>query len=98
VIIAIIREVGYRKVCARWVPKMLIVEHKPARKNICGELFQPNEEYGIDFLSRIITDHETRVHHYDPLTKIQSMEWHDQSSPLKINSKVHTCAVKVLAR
>jgi hypothetical protein len=77
---------------------MLIVEHNPARKNICGELFQPNEEYGIAFLSRIITGLETRVHHYDPLTKRQSMEWHDQSSRFKKHSKVQACAVKVMAR
>jgi hypothetical protein len=29
------------------------------KKGICGELFQPNEEDGIVFLSRIITDEET---------------------------------------
>jgi hypothetical protein len=38
---------------------MLTVENKTPRKKICGELFQPNEEDGIVFLSRIITDEET---------------------------------------
>jgi hypothetical protein len=33
-VMAIIRELGYRKVCARWVSKMLTVEHKAAQKNI----------------------------------------------------------------
>jgi len=32
VVITIIRESGYRNVCARWMPKMLTVEHKPGRK------------------------------------------------------------------
>jgi hypothetical protein len=31
-VMAIIRELGYRKVSARWVPKTLTVEHKTARK------------------------------------------------------------------
>jgi hypothetical protein len=31
-VMAIIRELGDRKVCARWVPKMLAVEHKTSQK------------------------------------------------------------------
>jgi hypothetical protein len=27
-VMAVIRELDYRNVCARWVPKMLTVEHK----------------------------------------------------------------------
>jgi hypothetical protein len=42
-VMAIIRELGYRKVCARWVPKMLTVEHKRARKNICAEILQRSD-------------------------------------------------------
>jgi hypothetical protein len=34
-ITAIIREPGYRKLCARWAPKILTVEYKTARKNTC---------------------------------------------------------------
>jgi len=57
VVIAIIREFGYRNVCARWVPKILTVEHKPARKKKI--FFQPSEEDGIVLVSRITTDEET---------------------------------------
>jgi hypothetical protein len=31
-VVTIIRELGYRKLCARWVPKMLTVELNTARK------------------------------------------------------------------
>jgi histone-lysine N-methyltransferase SETMAR len=48
-VMAIIRELGYRKVCAKWVPKMLTVEHKTARKNICAELLQRSEKDGDAF-------------------------------------------------
>jgi len=54
--IAITKDCGYRKVCAKWAPKILKLEHKTARKT---EMF----------MSGIITSDESRVHHYGPLTK-----------------------------
>jgi hypothetical protein len=58
-VMGIVRELGYRKVCTTWVPKMLSVEHKTARKNVCAELLQCNEKDGDAFLSRISTGDET---------------------------------------
>jgi hypothetical protein len=49
-------------------------------KNICAELLQSSKD-GDAFLSRAITGDESGVHHFDPLTKRPSMEWHHQSSP-----------------
>jgi len=40
------QRLGYRKVCARWAPKILTVEHKTARKNTCAELLQHSEKDG----------------------------------------------------
>jgi len=56
-------------------------QHITARKNICAELLQRSEDDGDAFLSIAITRDEPRVHHFDPLTKRLSMEWHHQSSP-----------------
>jgi hypothetical protein len=36
-----------------------------------------------EFLSRIVTGDETWLHHFEPETKIQSMEWHHANSPKK---------------
>jgi transposase len=33
-VMAIIRKLGYRKVCAKWVTKMLTVEHKTTRRYV----------------------------------------------------------------
>ena len=52
----------------------------------CAELFRRRKN-GDAFLERIITGDETRVHHCDPLPKIQSMEWHHELLQLKKNSK-----------
>jgi hypothetical protein len=66
-------------------------------KYIYALLLQCSEDDGYAFLSRIITGEESRVHHYDPLTKRQSMELHHQSSPRKKKFKVQTSAGNVMA-
>jgi hypothetical protein len=42
--IAIIRELGYRKVCSRWVLKMLTIEHTSAQKNTCAVFLHHSEK------------------------------------------------------
>ncbi|GFT49575.1 HTH_48 domain-containing protein [Trichonephila clavipes] len=52
---------NYRKLCSRWVPKMLTDEHKP---KILGNALSFLERYsneGNDFLSHIVTGDETWV-------------------------------------
>jgi hypothetical protein len=51
----IIHQLGYSKVCARWVPRSLTEEHKKQRKIICSELLAHYEAEGDDFLSTIVT-------------------------------------------
>ena len=50
-----IESLGYRKVCARWVPRLLTKEHKGQRKAITSELLQRYRHEGDDFLLRIVT-------------------------------------------
>jgi hypothetical protein len=45
------------------------------------------ESGGQVFLSRIVTAEETSIRHFEPKTKMQSMEWHHPQSPEKKNSK-----------
>jgi hypothetical protein len=61
-----------RKVGAEYVHRQ--THNSP--KNICAELLQRSEDDGDAFLSRAITGDESWVHHFDPLTKRLSMEWH----------------------
>jgi hypothetical protein len=62
----IIHQLGYSKVCARWVPRNLTEEHKQQRKAICSELLARYEVEGDDFLSIIVTGVETWIHHLAP--------------------------------
>ena len=76
-------KLGFHKACARWVPKQLTEVHKQTRVDICQKHL---DRYGNEqdiFLVRIITGDETWVHHYEPESKWQSMEWKHPQSPCK---------------
>lgn len=54
---------GYRKICARWVPKELSPDHLKKRMAASLELLTRYHEEGDDFLDRLITCDKTWVHH-----------------------------------
>ncbi|GFS16630.1 transposase [Elysia marginata] len=72
---------GYRKVSARWVPRMLTPQMKLQRVEICRELLAKFAKDGEDFLRQIVTGDESWVHHYDPESKQQSKEYRHKTSP-----------------
>ena len=60
------QELGFSKVSARWVPRLLTPEQKHTRCTVSKgnlELFEADED---NFLARFITVDETWVHHYQP--------------------------------
>ena len=87
---------GYRKVSARWVPRQLTVEMKARRKTICTQLLERFTHDGERFLRSIITGDESWVHHYDPESKMQSMQYRHKNSPAPKKFKVVASARKVL--
>ena len=89
-------ELGFHKVCARWVPRELTAEHKRKRLEVCQHLLDRYNNKGERFLSRIITGDETWVHHYEPESKRQSMEWKHPGSPVKKKFKTRASAGKVM--
>lgn len=100
---------GFRKVCARWVPRQLTEDLKKRRVEACKQLLKRyradtcavpqcdvpgNGSYS--FLQRIITGDETWVHHYEPESKRQSLQWkHPMSPPMK-KFKTQSSVGKVL--
>ena len=72
-----------RKLCARWVPRLLTMEQKQRREDVsieCLAMFHSNK---AEFLRRFITMDETWVHHFTPETKEQSKQWtaREESAP-----------------
>jgi len=66
---------GYNKISARWVPRMLSRDHKQNRVNSCRLMLDLYNEDPDGFERRIITGDECWIHHYDPECKRDSMEW-----------------------
>ena len=62
----IIRDLGYWKVCVRWVPRGLTFDHKTARKAVSLELSARSEAEGEN-LSQVVTTNDTWVH-FEPET------------------------------
>jgi hypothetical protein len=91
---SIIETLEYSKVCSKWVPQSLTADHKIQRKTISSELLEHFDAEGEAFLSRIVTGDETWVHHFEPETKRQSMDWHHPQSPRKKKFKTALSAGK----
>jgi hypothetical protein len=80
----IVATLEYRKVYARWVPRMLTQEYKEHRMEVCQSLLDQYEAEGDSLLDRITTGDETWCYHYEPWSKRQRMEWRHVNSPLKL--------------
>jgi histone-lysine N-methyltransferase SETMAR len=81
-------ELGMKKLCARWVPRLLTADQKRTRVKIseqCLECFNKNK---TDFVRQFITMDETWIHHYTPESKQQSKQWTEAgcSAPKKTRS------------
>jgi histone-lysine N-methyltransferase SETMAR len=71
----ITEHLGFSKVCARWVPRLLTHNQKQVQQGICQGLLNRYERGGNNFLHRIVTCDESWAHHYTPESKTASMEW-----------------------
>lgn len=87
---------GFHKVCARWVPKQLTQLHKQTRLDICKQHLDRYVNERDNFFDRIITGDETWIHHYEPESKRQSMEWKHPNSPSKKKFKTQPSVGKLM--
>ena len=68
-------DLGMRKLTAKWVPCLLIIDQKRYRVRDSKsylDLFKCNP---IDFSRRIVTIDETWIHHFTPESKQQAKQW-----------------------
>ncbi|UYV74378.1 hypothetical protein LAZ67_11003288 [Cordylochernes scorpioides] len=88
---------NFRKVCARWVPRLLLGNHKQQRMEAARAFLEMHQRDGDQLFSRIVTGDESWVHHSTPETKRQSMVWKkpEESAPKK--AKVTISAGKFMA-
>ena len=88
---------GFRKVCARWVPHSLTADNKETRLSVCGDLFECYDTKGNDFLHCIVTGDETWLHQFEPESKRSSMQWRHITSPHPRKFRITSSAKKVMA-
>ena len=69
-----------RPVASKFVPRLLIVDQKQQRLDVCLDL-KENAANDPSFLSNVITVDETWVYAYDSDTKTQSSQWESTGSP-----------------
>jgi len=93
----IVNDLGFSKVSARWVPKLLSVEHKRTRLTLSRECLDMYQAEPVKFLDRFVTMDETWVHHHTPESKQQSKQWKRQGSPPPKKAKALLSAKKVMA-
>ena len=81
-------QLGLKKLSARWVPRLLSVDHKRNRVSTlkdCVELFNRNSN---EFLRRFVTVDETWINYNTPETKQQSEQWVFPGEPAPKKAKV----------
>ena len=66
---------GYRKLYARWVPKMLTDDHKTKRMGSALKFLPRYAQEGDEFLDSIMTGDETWGFYHTPESKQQSLQW-----------------------
>jgi histone-lysine N-methyltransferase SETMAR len=72
----ILKEINWSRVCAKWVPRELTMEHKRQRVQCATENLQVWRQVGDEEFRRLlITMDETQLPMFNPLTKQQSMQW-----------------------
>src|SRR6202042_506879 len=74
--------------------KDLTKQWKRRRVNCCQQLLKKCQSK--NFLETMVTVDETWVHHYDPESKIASMQWKTPGSPTPVKPRAEKSAGKVM--
>jgi transposase len=78
---AMIENLGYHKVCAKWVPRQLTPDLRHIRVEGCQELLIMFEVQKDTFFTNVVTGDETWAYLYDLESKNQSKDWWHTGSP-----------------
>ena len=72
----ILRErLGLHKICARWVPNLLIDEQKQSQVRLSSQVIEKYDKCVPHCLEEIVTGKETWIYHFQPDSKVKSKVW-----------------------
>ena len=93
----IYKHLGMSKVSARWVPRNLNMQDRQQMVESSQELLEVYNVNPEDFHTHLVTGDETWLHHWDPDTKKESMQWKHPGSPPPKKIRTQPSASKVMA-
>ena len=76
---------------------MLTPVQKATRVDVSQELLALHDRDSADFAWRLVTGDETWIHHWDPETKQESMQWKHIDSPPTKQFRTQPSASKFMA-
>ena len=85
---AVTEKLGYRRLCARWVPEILTDDHKMKRMGSTLKFLTRYAQERYEFLDYIVTGDDTSGFHHTPESKQKSLQWRHTHSPKTKNSKL----------
>lgn len=86
-----------KKLCARWVPRLLTVAQKGIRVSTSEQNLSMFNRNPKDFVRRFITMDETWIHYYTPESMQQSKQWVSPGETAPKRPKTQQWAGKVMA-
>ena len=89
------KDLGMRKICAKMVPRLLNEGQKERRVKMCQDILEQLETEP-NLLKKVVTDDESWIFEYDPLTKRQSIKWKSTLSPRLKKARVFKSKTKVM--
>jgi histone-lysine N-methyltransferase SETMAR len=90
-----VESLGYWKIGARWVPRLLTEDHKLQHKNTSSQHLERYRTEG-DFLLSTVAGDESWFYQFEAETKRQSMEWRHPTSLTKKKPKTVPSASKIM--
>jgi histone-lysine N-methyltransferase SETMAR len=90
-------ELDMKKLCTRWVPRLLTADQKRTRTKISEECLERINKNKTDFVHQFITMDETSIHHYTPESKQQSKQWTKAGCSARKKTRLVPSAGKVTA-
>ncbi|XP_023241076.1 histone-lysine N-methyltransferase SETMAR-like isoform X2 [Centruroides sculpturatus] len=93
----LIENLDMRKLCTRWVPRLLTMGQKQRPTDVTIESLAMFRSNKAEFLSQFITMDETWVHHFTLETKEQSKQWTERGESAPKKAKTVSSAGKVMA-
>ena len=91
----ITEDLGMRKICAKMVLRLLNEGQKERRVQVCQDILEQLETEP-NLLKRVVTDDESWIFEYDPLTNRQNLEWKSALSPSPKKVRVFKSKTKVM--